>query len=114
LKKRSEAEYNPVSFEDDSLKVHSLSRLGLCYYSLGDYQKAIEHRQQSLDIAREIGDRHGEGTDLNNLACALLFLGDTDLAQAHLNTAKEIWEETGSPDVVEAYVVLSISLLKSG
>jgi tetratricopeptide (TPR) repeat protein len=92
----------------------SLGNLGNCYDSLGDYQKAIEHQQQSLDIAREIDDRDGQGHSLNNLARALLFLGDTDLAQAHLHTAAEIWEETGSPDVVEAYVVLSISLLKSG
>ncbi len=92
----------------------ALGNLGNCYDSLGDYQKAIEHHQQNLDIAREIGDRHGEGGALNNLACALLFLGDTDLAQAHLNTAAEIWAETGSPEVVEAYVGLSISLLKSG
>jgi len=93
---------------------NSLGNLGGCYYSLGDYPKAIEHHQQSLDISREIGDRDGQGHSLNNLACALLFLGDTELAQAHLNTAAEIWEETGSPDVVEAYVVLGISLLKSG
>jgi tetratricopeptide (TPR) repeat protein len=93
---------------------NALGNIGICYDSLGDYQKAIDHHQQSLDIAREIGDRNGQGNSLNNLACALLLLGDTDLAQAHLKTAAEIWEETGSPDVVKAYVVLSISLLKSG
>jgi tetratricopeptide (TPR) repeat protein len=100
--------------EDDSLKKDSLNILGICCDNLGDYQKAIEHHQQYLDIVREIGYRNGQGHSLKDLACTLLLLGDTDLDQAHLNTAAEIWEDTGSPDVVEAYVVLSISLLKSG
>jgi tetratricopeptide (TPR) repeat protein len=94
-------------------EANSLGNLGLCYDSLGDYQKAIEHHQQSLDIAREIGNRQGEASSLGNLACALLFKGNTDLAQVNLNNAAKICEETGSPDVVEAYVVLSIVMMKS-
>ncbi|NCR45579.1 MAG: tetratricopeptide repeat protein, partial [Microcystis aeruginosa SX13-01] len=41
--------------------VASLNSLADIYYSLGEYQKAIEFYQQSLAITREIGDRGGEG-----------------------------------------------------
>lgn len=89
--------------EDDHLKSASLTNLGLCYESLGDHQKAVEHHRQYLDISREIGDRLGEANALTNLACDLLFSAEADLAQAHLGNAAKIYEETGSPSVVEAY-----------
>lgn len=38
--------------------------LGNAYYFLGDYGRDIEYQQQHLTIAREIGDRHGEGSAL--------------------------------------------------
>ena len=41
--------------------------LGNVYYSLGEYQKAIECYQQSLAIKREIGDRRGEAKSWFNL-----------------------------------------------
>ena len=31
--------------------------LGVAYYSLGDYKKAVEFHQQSLSIAKEIGEK---------------------------------------------------------
>jgi len=44
---------------------------------LGDGHKAIEFHEQALLIDREIGNRKGEGTDLNNLGvCYGDFLGD--------------------------------------
>ena len=41
--------------------------LGTAYADLGDARKAIEFHEQALVIAREIGDRRGEGTELGNL-----------------------------------------------
>ena len=35
--------------------------LGNAYQSLGDYRKAIEYHEKRLKIAKEIGDRAGEG-----------------------------------------------------
>jgi tetratricopeptide (TPR) repeat protein len=49
----------------------SLNNLGLAYKSLGQYQRAIDLFEQSLEIKREIGDRHGEADSLCNLALAL-------------------------------------------
>ncbi|XP_044172276.1 G-protein-signaling modulator 2-like, partial [Acropora millepora] len=36
-------------------------RLGCAYKSLGDYGKAIEYQEKRLKIAKEVGDRAGEG-----------------------------------------------------
>ena len=38
-----------------------LGNLGIAYADLGDASKAIEYHEQALAIAREIGDRRGEG-----------------------------------------------------
>ncbi|MGB3509876.1 MAG: tetratricopeptide repeat protein, partial [Microcoleaceae cyanobacterium] len=53
-----------------------LNSLGLAYYSLGEYHKAIEYLQKSLQIAMEIGDRYKEGNALGNLGLAYYSLGD--------------------------------------
>ncbi|WP_353737611.1 MULTISPECIES: tetratricopeptide repeat protein, partial [unclassified Microcystis] len=50
--------------------------LGNVYYSLGEYQKAIEFHQQSLAITREIGDRGGEAASYNNLGTVYRSLGE--------------------------------------
>ncbi|MCC5624291.1 tetratricopeptide repeat protein [Nostoc sp. CHAB 5715] len=71
----------------------ALNNLGLAYLSLGQYQQAIAFLQQSLDIAREIGDRNIEGSSLGNLGNAYLDQGQyqqaIDLYQQSLNIARE-------------------------
>ena len=44
-----------------------LTGLGNVYRAKGEYDKAIEYHQQSLQIAREIGNRSGEDIVLGNL-----------------------------------------------
>jgi len=80
--------------EDENLKIDSLNNLASCHFSLGDYQKAIEHLQQSLDIARDIGDREGEGANLNNLAICYQDLGDYQRAIEHLQQSLNTNRET--------------------
>ena len=54
----------------------TLGNLGAAYDSLGDYRQAITFHEQSLAIAREIGNRPGEGAALGNLGSAYFSLGD--------------------------------------
>ena len=72
----------------------ALGNLGIAYFSLGDYTKAIEYQQQSLAIARKIKDRQSEGKALGNLGRAYLSLGDyakaIEYAQQSLAIAREI------------------------
>ncbi|MGD1717726.1 tetratricopeptide repeat protein, partial [Dapis sp. BLCC M172] len=53
-----------------------LNRLGIAYSFLGEYHKAIEYFQQSLQIAREIGDLSTEGKALGNLGNVYDSLGE--------------------------------------
>ena len=64
-------------------RAEALSNLGNAYAALGDTRKAIELYEQRLVIAREIGDRRGEGNSLGNLGSAYNALGDTRRAIEH-------------------------------
>jgi tetratricopeptide (TPR) repeat protein len=46
--------------------------LGNGYRSLGEYDKAIEFQARCLAIARELGDRAGEGVAYLNLGAVTL------------------------------------------
>ncbi|BAY60222.1 TPR repeat-containing protein [Calothrix brevissima NIES-22] len=64
------------SIKDRQSEGAALGNLGLAYYSLGDYPKAIDYEQQWLAIARSIQDRQSEGKALGNLGAAYYSLGD--------------------------------------
>jgi tetratricopeptide (TPR) repeat protein len=68
-------------------------------FQLGQYPKAIEFHQQSLAIKREIGDRNGEATSLNNLGGAYFQLGQYPKAiefyQQSLAIKREIGDRHG-------------------
>ena len=50
--------------------------LGIAYYSLGDFRKAIEYHERYLKISTEVGDRAGEGRAYGNFGNAYHSLGD--------------------------------------
>ena len=52
---------------DPTLNANHLNNLGICHDSLGEYRRAIDLFTQALAIARETGDRVGEGACLGNL-----------------------------------------------
>jgi tetratricopeptide (TPR) repeat protein len=73
--------------------------IGNAYSMLSNYPQAIEHYQQSLMIAREIGDRKGEGKALGNLGIAYGFLGNYPQAikynEQRLTITREIGDRKG-------------------
>ena len=73
--------------------------MGVAYNSLGNYAKAIEYWQQSLEIAGEIKNRHSEGVGLGNLGLAYRSLGNyakaIEYAQQSLAIAREIKDRQG-------------------
>ncbi|MEH2141859.1 tetratricopeptide repeat protein [Nostoc sp.] len=73
----------------------ALTSLGNAYDSLGQYQRAIEFFQQSLDISREIGDRNGEGISLIGLGNAYYSLGQYQQAIEFYQQSLEISREIG-------------------
>ena len=58
-------------------------------------EEAIGYYEQALAIAREIGDRRGEGTDLGNLGNAYCCLGQVEEAIGYYERALAIAQEIG-------------------
>jgi tetratricopeptide (TPR) repeat protein len=69
--------------------------LGNVYPQLGEPRRAIEHYAQRLAIAREIGDRQGEGAALGSLGIAYAQLGEPRRAIEHLEQSLKIAREIG-------------------
>jgi tetratricopeptide (TPR) repeat protein len=61
---------------DPDLNAAHLTSLGACHYSLGDYRQAIDLHTQALAIARDTGNRQGEGRHLGNLGSCHASLGN--------------------------------------
>ncbi len=72
-----------------------LATVGLAYFHLGEVEKAIEYHEQALMIAREIGDRHGEGADLGNLGLGYASLGEMEKAIEYYEQGLLINREIG-------------------
>ena len=76
-----------------------LGTLGLAYAALGQAERAIGFYEQQLAIAREIGDRRGEGTALGNLGNAYAALGQAERAigfyEQQLVIVREIGDRRG-------------------
>ena len=68
-------------------------------YTKRDYVKAIEYHRQRLAIAKEVGDRAGEGLTYGNLGNAYRSQGDFSKAIEHhgqrLAIAKEVGDRAG-------------------
>ncbi|NEP02757.1 MAG: tetratricopeptide repeat protein [Symploca sp. SIO2E9] len=71
----------------------SLTFLGNAYYSLGQYQQAIEYHQKSLKIFRAIGNRSGIANSLNNLGIAYNFLRQYQQALDYLQQSLQIFQQ---------------------
>ena len=67
--------------------------------SQGDYAKAIEYHDKHLAIAKEVGDRAGEGRAYANLGIAYYSQGDYAKAieyhGQHLAIAMEVGDRAG-------------------
>ncbi|MEC4986212.1 MAG: tetratricopeptide repeat protein, partial [Oscillatoria sp. PMC 1076.18] len=73
----------------------SLIGLGNACYSLGEYRRAIEFQQQSLEIKRAIGDRRGEANSLIGLGNAYDSLGEYQRAIEFHQQSLEIFRAIG-------------------
>ncbi|MEL7477122.1 MAG: tetratricopeptide repeat protein, partial [Cyanobacteria bacterium J06555_12] len=80
-------------------EANALGNLGTAYGELGDYERAIDFYQQTLDIKRELGHRLGEAQSLGNMGSAYGNLGDyeraIDFHQQSLDIDREIGHRLG-------------------
>jgi tetratricopeptide (TPR) repeat protein len=80
---------------DPGLQMATASALGSSYLVLGQTERAVEHYQQALTIARETGIRRNEGALLDKLGTIYRLLGQTGQAVEHSRQALAIARETG-------------------
>ena len=71
----------------------------MAYLSFGEYKKAIDYHERNLQIAKEVGDRAGEGSAYGNLGNAHYCLEDykkaIDYHERDLKIAKEVGDKAG-------------------
>ncbi len=84
------------SFEPDKRKEYqrqiaeNFSNLGISYQSLGDDLLALKYLEQALSLQRELQNKSGEGTVLNNLGNVYNLRQDYQSASCHYQAALEI------------------------
>ena len=71
----------------------SLSNIGVAYYRLSRYEKAIEYTEQALAIHREVKNRAGEAQALNNLGLDYDELSRYEQAIGYYEQATAIYRE---------------------
>ena len=73
--------------------------LGIAFYSLGDFRKAIEYHERHHKISKEGGDRAGGGKAYGNLGNAYHTLGDFQKAieyhERNLKISTEVGDKAG-------------------
>jgi tetratricopeptide (TPR) repeat protein len=80
---------------DPHLQMATAGALGSSYMVLGQTERAVEHYQQALAIAREAGLRRNEGALLDKLGGIYRLIGQTERAIEHSRQALAIARETG-------------------
>ncbi|PFX13282.1 Tetratricopeptide repeat protein 28 [Stylophora pistillata] len=89
--------------------------LGCGYQDQGQFKTAIGYHQRHLEIAKEVGDKAGEGESYGNLGIAYIGLGQFKTAigyhQRHLEIAKEVGDKAGEG---KSYANLGIAYIGLG
>jgi len=85
--------------EADEISGYLLNSLGILFFQLSSYKKAIEYHEQALVIAKEMGDRRVVGTSLGNLGSAYSSLGQVEKAIEYYKQALAISQEIGDKQV---------------
>jgi len=81
------------------LKAESLYRIGINYYNLGEYDKALDSLQQALPIFRELGDRQCETESLSMISFIYEELREYRKAIDSFQQALPIFRELGDREL---------------
>ena len=74
----------------------SFSNLAVVSYSQGDYERATELYEESMDFLREQGNKHSLAINLNNLAMVVYSQGDLGRAAQLTEEAVALLRELGN------------------
>ncbi|MGB5912906.1 MAG: tetratricopeptide repeat protein, partial [Promethearchaeia archaeon] len=84
-----------AKLNDPSQKIHSANLLGVAYYRLGKFQKAIDNFEIGLEIADEIGDHQSKGALFVNLGNCYVDSGDIDKSIEYYKQSLAVYEDSG-------------------
>lgn len=79
--------------KDDTLKVSTLSTLSNQYYSVSDYEKAIEYATQQKTLAEKLNDKKGIAQACNHIGGVYNIQGNPSIALDNFFKALKIAEE---------------------
>ncbi len=111
-------------------KARHLNEQGLAFQKVGNYDKALQHYEQSLKIQQEIGNRKGESTTLGNMGSIAHAKGEYETALSYfkrdikisqkigdrvgestsLNNISQIYDARGDYDTALGYLQLSLKI----
>lgn len=83
--------------KDKRLQANAQSATGKALGAVGKHRDALGLHNQAAVTYRELGDRHRESFERQNIAKTLLALGQVDAAVASYLAAKEVADMTDSP-----------------
>lgn len=89
-----------------------LANLGNAYGAMGRLEEALSSFQEGIELAREIGDKMGEGSRLGGLAQVHRLRGDWSAAAASSRAALQIAERLGDRSGI-AHQLGSLALVKA-
>ncbi len=81
-----------------------MGNLGAAYADLGDVRRAIGYYEQAVAIAREIGDRRGEGIAIGNLGSAYKEINEVRRAIGYYEQGVVIAREIGDRRIEGAFL----------
>ena len=81
---------------------YAYAAIGDVYHDKGDYTEAVAHYRCSLEVRRQIGDRHGEAWMLHHLAKAESSNGRTDHIREWATEAAHIAASEGDSELLHA------------
>jgi tetratricopeptide (TPR) repeat protein len=84
-----------IQVDNQEQRALILQLLGTAYASLSKPDEALRNYQQSLDIARRLGEKKGIADTLYMIGQAYVVMGKTDLAFKNQNDALHIYRDIG-------------------
>lgn len=85
--------YNAINsnkISENNIKAHALHNFGLTLYQIGDYEKALEKYNQSLELKEKLGDQIGRASTLHQIAKIYMHKGEYKKALEYYNQSLEI------------------------
>ncbi len=96
---RLSSEYSSPDNQENKQNLPSIiniyDQLCIAYRTLGEYQKALDYCQKSLETAQQIGDRYREAQSLGNLGIINNYLEEYKQAINYYQQSLEIAQEIG-------------------